>query len=388
MALKRYRQVAAGRRLPVYMRSNRTMLDIGDLHQLSTEDLWSVHDCADSVLKRSSRCNTNSASLLDVKIELASRMLGECRLCERKCGVDRRGGQAGFCGVGSRSSYFFEQILWGEEPPLVPSHEVFLSGCNLRCKYCYSWESLLDPQRGTLLDPNEFAALISSRRTEGAMNLNLIGGEPTVHLPSILASLKLADKPTAIVWNSNFYMSGETMRLLDGMVDLYLGDFRFGNDDCASRIGKVNGYMATAKRNFAAAAQSADLVIRHLVLPGHIECCLRPVAKWVAENMADVPFNLMFQYTPFFEALDDPELCRSLTTDEEAAATEIVASLGLNTRKWKQPLKRYPSAGKIGSGGISTTITIRPDGQIGIMHLHSELLDIVGSLTNGGNPDD
>ncbi|MCL5105043.1 MAG: radical SAM protein [Armatimonadetes bacterium] len=352
MQLNNYRLVADGKRLPAH-----------------------VH---------SARRRVGSVSLLEAKSRIANRMLESCALCEHRCGANRLAGETGFCGVGRESFYFFEQTLWGEEPPLIPSHEVFFSGCNLRCKFCYSGRALLNPNLGTCLVPEDFAELIKARREEGAINLNLIGGEPTVHLPAILETLRLLDAPAPIVWNSNFFMSEETMRLLDGVVDLYLGDFRFGCDACAEQLGGVNGYVSTAKRNFKSAFESGDLIIRHLLLPGHIDCCLIPIADWVSESLPNVPFNLMFQYTPFFEALDDLALCRSLTPEEEGRALEIVESRGLNTRSWKKPLGNAPRGNGIGVGEISTTITIRPDGRVGIMHLHGELIGVLRALECGG----
>lgn len=326
-----------------------------------------------------------SPALLDEKIELADRLTRKCSLCERKCGVDRTAGEVGFCGVGHESRYFFEQTLWGEEAPLIPSHEVFFSGCNMRCKYCYSWEAVLDPTRGQEVVTEDFARLIDFRREEGAANLNLIGGEPTVNLPSILKALRLVTRPTPVVWNSNFYMSEDTMHLLDGIVDLYLGDFRFGNDRCANEISDTDRYFEVASRNFKMAAESSDLIIRHLVMPGHVECCLRPIAEWVAANLPNTPFNLMFQYVPCHEAMDHPVLGRSLTRDEEVQAKEIVKSLGLNTDRWNEPLPGRKK--QVGSGEISTSINIHPDGRVSIMHLHGDLLQVVEALKGRGEHD-
>lgn len=356
------------------------MVSDADPSELSENQLWDLNDAT-------ARSDRGTASLLDVKAELARRAMSSCCLCERRCGVDRLGGATGFCGVGAESYYFFEQVLSGEEPPLIPSHEVFFSGCNLRCSFCYSHEALLDPQRGTAGKPDELAHLIDSRRAEGAANLNVIGGEPTIHLASLLETLKLLTNPTPLVWNSNFYMSAETMRLLADVVDLYLGDFRFGNNRCASQLAGAGDYVEVAQRNFVVAASQGDLIIRHLILPGHVECCFRPIAEWTAEHLPGVPFNLMFQYTPFFRALDDPALCRSISTDEEAEAKRVAKSLGLNTTAWKRPLTRRKPGNRIGKGEITTSITIRPDGRIGIMHLHGELLDVVRSLTEGGATD-
>lgn len=319
---------------------------------------------------------------LDAKIDLAERLTRKCSLCERKCGVDRVAGEVGFCGVSRESQYFFEQTLWGEEAPLIPSHEIFFSGCNMRCEYCYSWEAVLDPTCGQQVVCKDFARLIDFRREEGAANLNLIGGEPTVNLPSILKALRLVSRPTAVVWNSNFYMSEDTMGLLDGLVDLYLGDFRFGNDRCANEISDTDRYFEAASRNFKIAAESGDLIIRHLVMPGHIECCLRPIAEWVAANLPDAPFNLMFQYVPCHEAMDHPVLGRSLTRDEEVKAKEIVKSLGLNTDRWNEPLPGRKK--QVGSGEISTSINIHPDGRVSIMHLHGDMLQVVEALKGRG----
>lgn len=381
MKLENYRLAATGKRLPAHVNCVRQR--VGSLGvDTKPEELWRVHASAQELAAVD--VSADGVSLLEVKSRIADQMLESCALCERRCGANRLGGDTGFCGVGRESFYFFEQTLWGEEPPLIPSHEVFFSGCNLRCKFCYSWQALLDPNLGTCVSPVDFAKLIEARHEEGAVNLNLIGGEPTVHLPAILKTLRLLNIPVPIVWNSNFFMSDEAMRLLNGVVDLYLGDFRFGCNACAERLGGVNGYVSAAKRNFKLAHETGDLIIRHLVLPGHVDCCLAPIADWASENLPDVPFNLMFQYTPFFEALDDPALCRSLLPEEERRALEIVASRGLNTQNWRKPLDRTPRGDGIGKGEISTTITIRPDGRVGIMHLHGELLDVVRALECGG----
>jgi putative pyruvate formate lyase activating enzyme len=376
MGLRKYRSVARGTRIPAYLRTQRRRIGALDPADLSADELWEIHGRAWS--------HRSGPSRLDLKIELAERMLRSCTLCERKCQANRLAGETGFCGVGADSRCFFEQTLWAEEAPVVPSHEVFLTGCNLRCRFCYAWEWILDPTGGSKLDCEEFARLIDYRRAEGAANLNLLGGEPTVNLPAILKAIRLVTRPTAIVWNSNFMMSRETMRLLDGVVDLYLGDFRFGNDRCAAEIAGADRYFDIAARNFKMAGMSSDLIIRHLLLPGHVECCLRPIAEWVAANLPGVPFHLMMQYLPFHQAVNDPILGRALTSDEEARAGEIVRSLGLNTTRWNRALYRGAENRRIGSGEIRTTINIGPDGRVSIMHLHSDLRELVAALQAGG----
>ncbi|MHB1455452.1 MAG: radical SAM protein [Armatimonadota bacterium] len=380
--LQDYRRVATGEKSPAYLECKRKHLGDVDLTGASTSDLWNLHNQSLFVVDAQS-----GPTLLDLKIELVDRILSECILCERRCGINRRSGEIGYCGTSDASFCFFEQILWGEEEPLIPSHEVFLSGCNMRCRTCYSWDAIVNPSLGTQFTPESLAGTIDLRKSEGAVNVNLIGGEPTVHIPNILKALRSVTKPTAVVWNSNFFMSEESMKLLDGVVDLYAGDFRFGNDDCAKRIADTSAYFETAARNFQLASESGDVIIRHLLLPGHVECCFKPVAEWAAEHLPDVPFNLMFQYIPCAAALDDPALCRTITSEEAAQASEIAASLGLNTTSWRTPLDGIDQKPYSGSGEVSTTISIRPDGRVVIMHVHGELLGVIEALESGGNTD-
>jgi putative pyruvate formate lyase activating enzyme len=378
LLLDRYRSAATSQTLPCYVKTAEKHTSILDTASASTEDLWVAH--ANPGVE-----SLNACSLLDVKIELASRIMQKCTLCEWRCGKDRTAGDIGFCGVGANSYYFFEQILCGEEAPVIPSHEVFFSGCNMNCRFCYSWQSLENTTFGQCLNPANFADIVENRKTEGAVNINLIGGEPTIHLLNILQTIKLFKSPVPIVWNSNFYMSEETMHLLDGIVDLYLGDFKFGNDECAFETGGINRYCETATRNFKLAADNTDLIIRHLVLPGHVECCFRPIAEWISANMPAVPVSIMFQYTPFYKALNDPALCRSLTPEEIEEVRSIAESLNLNTTEWNTPLDMEHPVSGLGTGNMSTTVIIRPDGQVAFMHLHNDLIKIVESLENGGN---
>ena len=134
-----------------------------------------------------------------------------------------------------------------------------------------------------------------------------------------------------MVWNSNMYTSAEAMELLDGVIDVYLGDFRYGNDACARELSDVDDYFAVVTRNFASAFGSAEVMLRHLVLPGHLECCTRPVMEWTARNMPGVYFNLMFQYRPGYRAGLHPGIDRRLSAEEMRTAGVMAAEYGLAT---------------------------------------------------------
>lgn len=132
-----------------------------------------------------------------------------------------------------------------------------------------------------------------------------------------------------MVWNSNMFTSSEAMELLNGVIDVYLGDFRYGNDVCAEEFSGVRGYWDVVSRNFAYAFETAEVMLRHLVLPGHLECCTRPIMEWVSENMPGAYFNLMFQYRPEYKAGLFPTIDRRLTPEERSKALAMASEYGL-----------------------------------------------------------
>ncbi len=310
----------------------------GDLAALPEETLWALH--------RDGMCRFHAAwargealepvagpSLADLKYEIALRLLENCRLCERRCGVDRRQGDLGFCGVGAGSRLASEFLHLGEEPELVPSHTLFFCGCTFRCAYCQNWDFALDPDAGSPADPADLAARIASGFSQGSRNANFVGGNPDPHLHTILDIVRRLAPDCAylpLVWNSNMYLSAEAMELTAGVMDIYLGDFRYGNDACAERYSEARDYFAVVSRNFLAAARQGEVMLRHLVLPGHLDCCTRPIMRWTAEQLPEVYFNLMFQYRPEYRASLFPGMDRRLSPEEKSRAREMANALKLN----------------------------------------------------------
>lgn len=159
-----------------------------------------------------------------------------------------------------------------------------------------------------------------------------MGGNPDPHLYTILRTIELTGEVARflpMVWNSNMYTSAEAMSILDGVIDVYLGDFRYGNDSCAEELSGVDGYFEVVSGNFAQAFVSAEVMVRHLVLPGHLECCTRPVMEWASRNMPGVYFNLMFQYRPEYKAGLYPTIDARLTPEERAKALAMAADYNL-----------------------------------------------------------
>jgi putative pyruvate formate lyase activating enzyme len=382
MSLEHYLAVRRGERPPRHVLARRLRLD-------PRPDLRLAQARGVEQLRRTERAPASSAfpdapaawcSLLEIKVELAERALDACDLCPHHCRVDRNAGQRGFCGVAAETAVHWEGILHGEELPLVPSHEVFLSGCTMRCAFCYSHEHILKPMSGRRTTPEELAGCIAARREQGAVNVNLVGGEPTVHLPNLLRTLLRLETPQPVVWNSNMYATPEAMALLDGVVDLFLGDIHFGSEVCARRLGGIPDYLPSVTTAFeTAAASGASVISRHLVMPGHLECCARPAMEWAARVLPEVPFHLMFQYVPDFRAEGDPVLGRTLTREEIARCGQIAREVGVR-------LYEDGSVGSVRSersGGREepeVDILIHSDGRVSFTRLVEGLIPVAGAL--------
>lgn len=294
----------------------------------SLNDLWDIHKTAMHELYRSEKSKKlEEKSLLDLKNVIADRMLENCHFCDRRCGVDRKKGKIGYCRIGAVSRYSSEFLHYGEEPELIPSHTIFLSGCVFSCVYCQNWDISTNPDIGMPILPAEVARIAAIKRGLGAKNLNFV--TPTPHLHTILRILAEMKINTPIVWNSNMYHSEEAAKLLCGVVDVYLGDFKYGNDACAKKYSNADHYWDTVTRNFLCAYNDSEILLRQLVLPGHVECCTAPIIEWVREHIPSIRFNLMFQYRPAHLAYMHPEINRMLTQGEEERARELLMKSGI-----------------------------------------------------------
>jgi putative pyruvate formate lyase activating enzyme len=269
-------------------------------------------------------------SFLDLKIELARRVVSSCHLCTRRCRVNRLEGVLGYCkcGLSMVVSSIFEHT--GEEPELVPSGTVFTLGCTMQCKHCQNWTISQWVEQGEVYEPEGMAREVERLRLEGCRNANLVGGEPTPWLLQWLRTFKLVDVNVPVVWNSNSYYSPETALLLEGFADVFLLDFKYGPGGCAERISSAPKYWEVCTCNHLAAKKHGELIVRVLVLPGHLECCLKPIVRWIAENLGvGTRVNIMFQYRPEWRASEVSELGRRLTVSETDRAAELAREAGL-----------------------------------------------------------
>lgn len=312
------------KKLPAEFSENDSIEELWQKHARLTEEFYEIEGKIDTKQKKLQEMQIPEKSYLDLKIEIANRILHSCHFCTRRCGVNRFEAQVGFCRCGSEItvSSIFEHV--GEEPELVPSGTVFTMGCTMCCKHCQNWTISQWMEKGEVYKPEELAKEVKRLRVNGCRNANLVGGEPTPWLQQWLKTFKHVNVNIPIVWNSNTYYSPETAQLLAGFADVYLLDFKYGPGECAEKISDAPNYWEVCARNHLDAKKYGELIIRVLVLPNHLECCTKPIINWIAENLGtETRVNVMFQYRPEWRAYEIPELRRRLTRDEMERAIQL-----------------------------------------------------------------
>jgi putative pyruvate formate lyase activating enzyme len=301
------------------------------LHNSLTEEYYNLETQIDNQLKNLSELDNPEKSYLDLKAEIAKHIMEKCHLCTRRCGFNRLAGELGLwckCGNQITVSTMFEHM--GEEPELVPSGTIFTLGCTMRCKHCQNWTISQWLEEGEIFTPKRLAKSVENLRQRGCRNANLVGGEPTPWLEQWLETFINVEVNVPVVWNSNSYYSEETARLLAGFVDVYLLDFKYGNNECATRISEAPSYWDVCTQNHLYGKKYGELLIRVLVLPEHLECCTKKILNWIPENLGPwVRTNLMFQYRPEWKAHEIPELRRMLTRNEMERAVQLAKEAGL-----------------------------------------------------------
>jgi putative pyruvate formate lyase activating enzyme len=190
----------------------------------------------------------------------------------------------------------------GEEAILQPAHAIFFSGCTATCSFCTAATFAFRPTYGVVVTAQQLAARIRQRQAEGARSLCFIGGDPAPHIPFILETLDClgADRQIPAVFNSNFYLTDQALDLLAGSIDLYLPDLKFGpargNQDCGETIGGMPNYWAVVTGCIDRVWKAGERVmVRHLLMPSHFECCTRPILHWLAERQG-ISVSLLTQY--------------------------------------------------------------------------------------------
>lgn len=261
------------------------------------------------------------------RIKHAREALANCKICPRQCGVNRTAGEKGYCGLDDTVRCFREMLYYGEESELIPSHQIHFAGCNLNCEFCVVSEWNEEPSAAKQMDFDNMAKRITQRQSGGAKTLNFVGGEPAVNLHGVLELISRVDSGIRVVWNSNMYYNDIVDKLMAGLVDVYLADFKCGNNNCAEVLLGANDYIDVIKRNILKAAGRADVIIRHVVIPGHSKCCLKPIFEWLATEIPDVKLSLRDNYVPPVPVNSAP--MEYLEPDDMQSAVDQAGNMGL-----------------------------------------------------------
>jgi putative pyruvate formate lyase activating enzyme len=260
----------------------------------------------------------------------ARTMLADCRLCAHDCGVNRLAGKTGLCRAGATARFFSAQVEVADELELIPTFAVALSGCDLRCDFCITGKSSWNAQAGFGFDAQAMAIQAANALLNDAQTVMILGGEPTIHLPDALEFVSFLPNTARVVWKTNAHGSAQARELQEGIFDVYLADFKFGNDVCAQRLAKVPDYVRTVRENLLWAAQDSELMVRHLLMPGHLNCCWRPVAEWLATELPGIKVSLRSGFWPGWRAARHNDLNRMVSAEESSAALRIARELKLN----------------------------------------------------------
>lgn len=264
-----------------------------------------------------------------------------CMLCPRRCGVDRTRGQRGFCQMPDHIVAARAAAHYWEEPVISASYgsgAVFFSGCTLGCKFCQN-EPISHKGAGQRVTSARLREIFEALIDDGVQNINLV--TPTHFLPSIVPALT-PKLPVPVVYNCGGYESVETLRALEGLVDIYLPDMKYSDARLAARLSAAPDYVDVAKAAIAEmyrqvgdaviedGAMRRGLLVRHLLLPGQLDNTLG-VLDWFAEHYAskNVLFSLMSQYTPAGEAAKTRPFDRMVTETEYDAALSYLELLGI-----------------------------------------------------------
>ena len=287
------------------------------------------------------------------RTEEAYRLLQSCSLCPHKCEVDRLQDQRGLCEAGEKAKVYKFKVHFGEEPPISGrrgSGVIFFSGCPLKCLYCQNYP-FSHKGKGREISPQLLSRMMLYLQKMGCHNLNLV--TPTHFVPQILYALMLAiDKGfhLPLVYNTSGYESLQTLRLLAGVVDIYLTDFKYSEAKMGMRYSQVPDYPEVAKSAIREMYHQVGnlltdqdgiakrgLIIRHLLLPNNLSGVEKVLSFIAGQLSPSVSISLMSQYLPLWRAKAHPLLGRKINSQEMKRAFQALEQVGLENGWIQEP---------------------------------------------------
>jgi putative pyruvate formate lyase activating enzyme len=282
--------------------------------------------------------------VLEKRAEILSGITKKCALCPRECGIDRTRGERGFCLLTDTIIMSHALPHYGEEPPVsgqCGAGTIFFSSCNLRCIYCQNYQ-ISHRLMGRSVDPSELSRAMLELQENRCHNIELVS--PTPHIPCVLKALSLACADglhIPLVYNCGGYDNPDVIEMLDGIVDIYLPDFKYGTDEDSFIFSGVTDYVSYTLGSIKEMVRQVGdslatengiarrgIIIRHLVLPGSVTNSLR-VLDMIKEHIStSVPISIMAQYEPIPSVTTHPFLCRKITNLEYETIVNYAVDLG------------------------------------------------------------
>lgn len=271
--------------------------------------------------------------------------LEECTICPHKCKVNRIEGQKGRCRCDSDIRIALASVHSYEEPCISGTNgsgTVFFSNCNLSCVYCQNYE-ISQEGKGKVISIEHLAEIFIKQQNKGVNNINLV--TPTMYVPQIIEAIKIAKKDglhIPIVYNSNGYESVETIKMLDGFIDVYLPDLKYYSNELAKKYSKIENYFPIATSAIKEMIKQVGnpvfdengiikrgVIIRHLILPNHIQNT-KNILKYIKENLGDEAYvSIMAQYFPTYKAKEDDLINRKISKKEYKEVEKYLYMLDL-----------------------------------------------------------
>jgi putative pyruvate formate lyase activating enzyme len=293
--------------------------------------------------------------MLSKRVEEALSLLGECRLCPRQCAVDRLNDEKGFCQTGRKARVASYHAHYGEEAPLVGragSGTIFFSFCNLLCSFCQNYE-ISHLGEGAEAGAEDLAAIMIELQNRGCHNINLV--TPTHVVPQIMEALLIAIENgliVPIVYNSGGYDKADTLKLLRGIVDIYMPDFKFWENSWADRYCSAPDYKDAAVSALkemhsqvgdlnidSSGIAERGLLVRHLVMPAGISGT-KEVMEFLSKEISPYTYvNVMDQYRPCGTAYRDDNINRRISSKEYSEALERAKAAGLKRLDQRKDLR-------------------------------------------------
>ena len=271
-------------------------------------------------------------------------LLKECTLCPRMCKVNRYQ-KYGFCNCNSNIRLALAKLFFYEEPPISGkngSGAIFFSGCNLKCCFCQNME-ISNCNKGMVVSIKRLAEIMIELQNEGAHNINLV--TPTMYVPQIIKAIKIAKKNglvVPIIYNSSGYENIDTIKLLDGYIDVYLPDFKYYDDSYAMKYSKANNYLSNIKSSLSLMVKQTGpcvfdndgmikkgTIVRHLMLPGLVNDTKKILNYLYNEYHDNIYISIMNQYTPNKYVIFD-ELKRPIKEHDYNEIILYALNLGIN----------------------------------------------------------